>query len=241
MSYPQNPDPNKPPQYGQQPPQYGQQPNYGQQPPQYGQPQYGQPQYGQPQQPQYGQQPPQYGQPQYGQPQYAGGFGAPGGQYPGAGNYASWGSRVLAYILDALVSLPGTIIMIIGYVVLFSSAETSTDSYGYTTVDDVDSGGAGLGIGLIFLGAVVGLAIAVWNLGFRQGKTGQSLGKKWLNIKVVNEASGQPLGVGGAILRWILLAVLGGLCFLDFLWPLWDQKKQTWHDMIIKSVVLKTQ
>lgn len=234
MSYPQNPDPNKPPQYGQQP-------NYGQQPPQYGQPQYGQPQ-----QPQYGQQPPQYGQPQYGQPQYgqpqyAGAFGAPGGQYPGAGNYASWGSRVLAYILDALVSLPGTIIMIIGYVVLFSSAETSTDSYGYTTVDDVDSGGAGLGIGLIFLGAVVGLAIAVWNLGFRQGKTGQSLGKKWLNIKVVNEASGQPLGVGGAILRWILLAVLGGLCFLDFLWPLWDQKKQTWHDMIIKSVVLKTQ
>ena len=28
-------------------------------------------------------------------------------------------------------------------------------------------------------------------------------------------------------------------CYLGFLWPLWDQRKQAWHDMIAKTVVVK--
>ncbi len=202
-------DPNKPPQPG--PPQYGQQPQYGQ-PPQYGQQ-------------------PQYGQPQYGQPP-GGAFYPPTPTY----NYASWGSRVAAYLLDGwVVALPGTALIIIGYIMLFSSLETTSDEYGYTTTADFNAGA----IAVVLVGVLISIAISVWNVGYRQGTTGQSLGKKWMGISVVSEPSGQPLGFGMSIVRWVLSSALGGACFLNYLWPLWDAKKQCWHDMIIKSVVIK--
>lgn len=42
-----------------------------------------------------------------------------------------------------------------------------------------------------------------------------------------------------AFLRAILSSILGQACFLNYLWPLWDKKHQTWHDMIVSSVVVK--
>ena len=238
------PDLNKQPSAGRQPPYPPNpgQPQYGYGQPQQGQPQQGQPQYGQAPygQPQYGQ--PQYGQPQYGQPQY----GAPG--YPPAGygapvptyNYASWGARVAAALLDALVALPGTIVMIIGFVMIFAGAETYTDRNGYEQVE-FDGGSVATGFGLIALGALLGLAIAIWNVIWRQGTTGQSLGKKWMNISTVMERTSQPTGAGMAIVRYLLNSVLTSACFLNVLWPLWHEKKQCWHDMILGSVVIKTQ
>jgi hypothetical protein len=30
------------------------------------------------------------------------------------------------------------------------------------------------------------------------------------------------------------------LCFLGFFWMLWDRRKQTWHDMVANSLVVRT-
>lgn len=191
----------------------GEQPN---QPPQYGQ----QPQYGQP--PKYGQMPPVSSQ----------GYGPPQPAYP----YASWISRVGAYLLDYLiVPLPGVIVAIIGAVIAFSGAEVTTYDDGTVTTEGANS----VGLLVIGIGIVLTLLIEVWNYVFRQGNTGQSLGKKWLGISVVRESDGVPLGPPVALLRWILEAILGGACFLNYLWPLWDSKSQCWHDMIVRSVVIR--
>jgi len=96
-----------------------------------------------------------------------------------------------------------------------------------------------LGITVMILGYVLLFAFVIWNSVFRQGRTGQSLGKKVLGIQVVKLDTGQFLGVGTAFLRWLMATILGGLCLLNYLWPLWDAKKQTWHDMIVGSVVTK--
>ncbi|MFD4181280.1 RDD family protein [Rhodococcus sp. NPDC058514] len=229
---PQQPDPAQP---GQTPPQ----PQYGQQPPQYGQPQYGQPQYGQPQQ----------GQPQYGAPQYPQqpGYPPPGQPYgsppPPAYPYASWWSRVGAYLLDRIVvPLPGYLIAGLGALIAFKDSESVTtysgDYYGpYSDTELTNVNGAGIAI--MVAGILLALALLVWNMVFRQGNTGQTLGKKWLGISVVREADGRPLGPGMAFVRWLMLWFLGDLCFLNFLWPLWDPRHRCWHDMLLSSVVVK--
>ena len=217
--------PQQPPPYGQQPP-----PGYGQQPP----PGYGQPPQGYGQQPQgYGQQPPQYGQ-------YGGsGYSQPADYQPPA-PYAGWWSRVGALLIDSVITMLITIVpAIVGLVLLNGASESTTDSFGTTTTDVTNDGLFATGLILLVLSFAVGLAFQIWNQGVRQGKGGQSLGKQILGIKVVEMNTGQPQGAGKGVLRWLLYSVLSGLCFLDLLWPLWDKKKQTWHDMIVSSVVVK--
>ena len=126
------------------------------------------PPYGQPAQP--------YGQP-YGQP--AATYGAP------AVPYASWGVRLGAYLLDGLLAVAIMIVpLLIGVVALGAGSTTTTDASGQTTTD-VDGAAAGIAFALFGLGLLLGVGFQVWNMVFRQGRTTQSLGKKWLGIAVV--------------------------------------------------------
>ncbi|MFF9033801.1 RDD family protein, partial [Streptomyces iakyrus] len=100
-------------------------------------------------------------------------------------------------------------------------------------------GGNPVGVIVMVVGILAIFLIEVWNLVFRQGNTGQTLGKKWLGISVIRESDGVPLGPVMALLRWIMMAILGGACFLNYLWPLWDSKHQCWHDMVVRSVVVR--
>ena len=208
------------------------QPQYGQQPPaqpQYGQPQYGQPQYGQQGYPQPGYGPPQgqapYGQPPYGQPQY-GGYG-----YGPSAPLADWGPRVGAYLIDGLVS---SIPLLIGYGVFIANvAERAKHTY----PDDQPEAYA---IIVLVIGLLISFGIGLWNRVFRQGKTGQSVGKSALHLKLVDANTYQPVGAGKAFLRELLAGIFNNACFLNLLWPLWDDKKQTWHDKVVTTYVIKS-
>lgn len=69
---------------------------------------------------------------------------------------------------------------------------------------------------------------------------GQTLGKMAMHIKVQNETTGQNLDVVSAILREVVGKFLSSVVLLlGYLWMLWDPKKQTWHDKIARSVVVK--
>ncbi|MEV7179089.1 RDD family protein [Kitasatospora sp. NPDC093679] len=223
MSYP--PDPNNP--YSQQPPAPG----------------YGYPQQAPPPAP-------GYGYPQQAPPP-APGYGAPGGYgippQPGPyGNaaqvqqfYAGWGSRVAAYIVDYLiVGVPAGIFYGIGAAVGISKAECTTDPTTYT-YSCTGGGVSGAGMAIMAIGWLLAIAGGLWLI-HREGTTGQTPGKKMVNIRVLREADGQPLGFGMAFVRKICHAV-DGICCLGYLWPLWDAKKQTFADKIMSSVVVKSQ
>ena len=249
MSYP--PDPNNP--YAQQPqqPQQPPQPGYGypQQPP--AQPQYGYPQQGVPPQagPQdpYAQPPQGYGYPQDGgvppQAGYGGyqtnPYGAAGGGY-GQGAYASWGQRVGASLIDGLiVGLVPIILYIIAGVALVGSVHTTYDSNGYP-VSTTSGGGGAVAVIVYLLAVVIGLGGTLF-LCYREGTTGQTPGKKMLNIRTVRETDGQYIGMGMAFVRRLAHFVDGAICYIGFLWPLWDDKGQTLADKIVSTVVVKTQ
>jgi len=216
--YGQQPPQSPPPQYRQQPYSQGhQQQGYGAPP---GQPHYGQPSYGQPQ---YGQ--PQYGQPPYGQAPQGYGYGAP------AAPLADWGPRAGAYLLDSLIT---GIPVMIGYGIFIANIASRS---GNTYPDDDPQVWAIL---VFLLSLAVSLGLGLWNRVFRQGKTGQSIGKSVLNLRLVDSTYYQPVGAGKAFLREFLAGLFNNACFLNLLWPLWDDQKQTWHDKVMSTYVIRS-
>ncbi|MER5862641.1 RDD family protein [Kitasatospora sp. NPDC002040] len=236
MSYP--PDPNnpynKPPQPPQGPPQGA--PGYGY--PQQGPPQ-GAPGYGYPQQA-----PPPQGAPGYGYPQQPPqGYGIPPQQGYGHGGqvqnfYASWGSRVAATLVDGLIiGIPASIFYGIGFAVGYEAPVCTTSRYAASAC--TGGGFSGAGLALAGLGWLIGVLGGFWLI-YQVGKTGQTPGRKMVNIRVVRETDGQPIGFGMAFVRQLCHIVDELVCCLGFLWPLWDAKKQTLSDKIVGTVVVKS-
>lgn len=229
-----------PPQFGQPSGSYPQQPGYGTgQQPIYPQPGYPQPGYGQqPGYPQPGY--PQQGYPQQGYPQQGGPYNpyAPYGGAPGYGGppaqLAPWGARVGAALLDGLIV--GAPVLILFFVLI--AATTSSSTYDPNTDTYTGGGISAIGILLIALVYLGAFAFELWQL-YRQGTTGQTIGKKVVGIRVIREADGRYTGFGMAFVRR-LAHIADGFCYIGFLWPLWDAKNQTWSDKLTKSVVVKT-
>jgi len=148
--------------------------------------------------------------------------------------YAGMGKRFAAALLDGLIVFIGTIPGWILFMIAVVTAASSTDSSGRLR-DEAAGAFMGLmflGYALIFLGVV---AVWIYNI-YLLGKDGASLGKRWMKIKVL-DPNGQPLGFGKAFLRELVKGVLGNLCFLLYLWPLFDEQKQGLHDKIFSTHV----
>jgi uncharacterized RDD family membrane protein YckC len=88
--------------------------------------------------------------------------------------------------------------------------------------------------------AVVGylgvFGFVVWNSGYLQGKTGQSLGRRVARTKLVDADTAEPVGFARAIGRQLCHI---GEFGVGFLWPLWDPKRQTFADKIAATVVAR--
>jgi uncharacterized RDD family membrane protein YckC len=92
----------------------------------------------------------------------------------------------------------------------------------------------GAAYGLTLLAALVYLTY------FEGSASGQTVGKKLLNIRVIDFATGGPIGYGRAFLRWLGRILSSIPLYLGYLWMLWDKEKQTWHDKIANCVVVPT-
>jgi uncharacterized RDD family membrane protein YckC len=97
-----------------------------------------------------------------------------------------------------------------------------------------------IGRGNSALGNLLSLAALAWALynSYLGGSTGQSYGKKIAGIRLVSEATGQPPGGGLGIGRYFVHILDSLACFVGWLWPLWDSKRQTFADKILKTVVV---
>jgi uncharacterized RDD family membrane protein YckC len=98
---------------------------------------------------------------------------------------------------------------------------------------------SGLGALVGIVGYIGVIAFAIWQQVFVQGNTGQTIGKKQVGIKLLREQDGQVIGPLNSFLRGLVHVVDAIPCYVGFLWPLWDQKKQTFADKIMQTVVIK--
>ena len=107
------------------------------------------------------------------------------------------------------------------------------------SVDQICSiGYSTLGLTVMTVAVVLALAYLIWNLGYRQGSTGSSIGKSLLRFKVVSENTGKPIGFGLSVLREITHLVDAAIFYIGYLFPLWDAKRQTLADKIMATVCL---
>ncbi|MFL4904418.1 RDD family protein [Streptomyces sp. MMS24-I2-30] len=221
---PQGGEGDRPPPGDQQPPPHG-----GQQPPPYG-----------------GEQPPPGGgrhlPPYGGGPYGAGGgpYGAGGGPY-GAGGVpgdplvgmpplADSGKRTLARIIDLI--LVGIVVGLLTWGLGVSEYQVDSDK--------VD-------VGKSFAQSVIAAVLYIAYDTVLMARTGQTLGKKWLGMRVANLADGSTPSVPAMLARSLVLwipfafccaciwtAICGGWSFFD------KPYKQGLHDKAAKTVVVST-
>jgi len=132
------------------------------------------------------------------------------------GDYAVWGRRVAAYIIDLAFLAP--------YYVLYWTVTTthSDSSIGY----------------MLFLFQAATFVFAVVNQIVLQGRTGASLGKMALRIKVLDEDTGRPIGMLRTFLRGLMHFLDTISIGVGYLWPLWDRRRQTFADKVMGTVVI---
>ncbi len=143
----------------------------------------------------------------------------PAGETPGP--LAEWADRVVATLIDFVF------IVAIGLVVFILSAIVGI-------VSDILAGLV-TGIGYFAL-SIYGLY-----LGYLEGIRGQSPGKAIQGLKIVKISDGEVLGGGMGIVRRIAHFVDSIICYLGFLLPLIDARKQTIADKMLDTVVLRDQ
>jgi len=80
----------------------------------------------------------------------------------------------------------------------------------------------------------------VFHLYFLTQRNGQTPGKMAIGIRIVKK-DGSDLSYLDAFLRNVVGYQLSGfVLFLGYFWSLWDSETQTWHDKIVRTVVVKT-
>ncbi|MGA8248448.1 MAG: RDD family protein [Nocardioides sp.] len=150
------------------------------------------------------------------------------------GGFASWLSRVGASVIDSILGAIAGLPVWVGEVMLFSGATTTTDADGVDHLHLHQTTGSLI---LIVIGCLTSLAFFVWNVCLRQGRTGATIGKSVLGLRLVDKDL-HPIGGGRAFLRNLLHVVDALPCCFGYLWPIWDSQRQTFADKIMGTVVI---
>ncbi len=161
---------------------------------------------------------------------------------------ASPGKRIAAYLINGLIGSVAYIPMIWGAMSMSGSYAAAMDPENPVQVEP-----SGFALGMIGLGSVLILAYLVFQA-VLMSKTGQSLGKRIMKIKVVNEDGDNPGFAGTVAMREIVpnlvLTVVGMIPFLGIIAQLgfWiaclvmlflvDRDRRTLQDMIAKTYVV---
>ena len=151
---------------------------------------------------------------------------------------APWWKRLVAILVDGALLALAYIIIVVGIVAiadhLGSSTATNTNTTTGSTPGQVVAGLVGLWI----LGAIpTALYCGLMN-GSRRG----TLGKMALGIAVRDSRTGQAIGFWRGLGRYLITMVFTLALFVPFvvdnLSPLWDGRRQAWHDKTSHSVVV---
>jgi uncharacterized RDD family membrane protein YckC len=174
----------------------------------------------------------------------AGGYPPPsyGGEYPGESTvpYASWGARLGGYLIDLVIFIP---LIVVLYVIF---RHTHTLEVHLMTRRGTNQTQRNVSLLPLFLS---GIAYIVYVTIMCGGRRGQTVGMMAIGARLVRAGTHDTVGYGRAFGRALVeqifrilgsaTVVLGIVWLLDMLFPLWDKRKQTLHDKIANTVVIR--
>jgi uncharacterized RDD family membrane protein YckC len=155
-----------------------------------------------------------------------------------AGFWRRLGGTLLDGLLYGLLWVP---FAIVGFVLIIAVGldDCTTDPFTDDLVcDGRENVGAIIGGSLVLL---VGWLLVVYLYLRALAKRGQTWGRKLVGVRVVDAMTGGAPGWGKAIGRTLFASfVSANICYLGYLWMLWDSKRQTWHDKVAGTYVIET-
>jgi uncharacterized RDD family membrane protein YckC len=154
-----------------------------------------------------------------------------------AGNrtYAGFWIRFLARILDSfIVGLP--LVIILGLIAIVTGGLVAGSGSSSQNANNAAAAGVSILFALFYLVAIV-ISIGYWV--YFWGTTGQTLGMRILKLQVVDANTGAPIGIGRALVRWLMTLVNSWACYIGWIWVAFDARKQGWHDKVANSIVLQ--
>jgi uncharacterized RDD family membrane protein YckC len=137
---------------------------------------------------------------------------------PNLGELASWGQRVGAYLLDLVIIFMLTIPAIVVSLIVGAVSDA-------------------LGAILFVISYVFAIFLSFY-IQYRQGLHGATPAKRIMGMQVLVEKTGQTMGGGMGIVRVFAHYLDAIPCYIGYLFPLWDKKRQTLADKVMGTVVV---
>jgi len=167
----------------------------------------------------------------------------PPGLAPGGQPLASFGDRLLARLIDGgIVGVVAIALFVAAYPIAFARLDTV----------QVDDNGQITNLGpflatflLVYFGAIVLVLLGTYLYEVElMHRTGQTVGKRVMKLRIIPVEPGRQLTRGAAAKRWATYQLLGTVVplfsWLDGLWQLWDKPyQQCLHDKAASTVVVK--
>jgi uncharacterized RDD family membrane protein YckC len=153
---------------------------------------------------------------------------------------ASWGLRVVSYIVDGIVGCAVAAVAFVAGILISGHATTRTViTAGGVREHSFHASVSGAGAVVTVVGLLLTVAVGAWNRWYLGGVTGRSVGKRVMKLRLIDVGTGQPIGPARAFARDVAHALDSLACYVGWLWPLWDARRQTFADKIISSVVVR--
>jgi len=148
--------------------------------------------------------------------------------------YTPWSKRAVAFLIDWT---PIWLVFVVPAVGMLITGDTECLDYIYGSGRGTCDTASSIVWLIIELVALLPAAVYFfWNFCYRQGKTGQSIGKSVMKFVVISEKTWQPIGFWMSLVRQIAHYIDQLLCYVGYLFPLWDAKRQTIADKIMSTV-----
>jgi uncharacterized RDD family membrane protein YckC len=149
---------------------------------------------------------------------------------------APWWKRLLAFLIDSMV-------IGVAFFIIFAIIGAATRNSQTSTSSSQSATAGQLAAGFIVIFFLLVIPYMLYYGIMNGSKRGQTLGKMALNIVVRDARTGGPIGFWRGVGRYAITVVFCLALFIpyliDNLSPLWDTRRQAWHDKVVHSVVVE--
>ena len=153
------------------------------------------------------------------------------GNYPATPPYASYAARAGGWLIDWVI------VTVVTYLVAIP-----LDASNFASVHVHNSNGT-TGHLSVAVPVVEILLVLLYGALFIGSRRGQTPGMMAVGARAVDRDTGAPIGFARALGRGAFEYLMAVVFFLpwilDMLWPAWDARRQTLHDKVTRTIVVK--
>lgn len=157
-----------------------------------------------------------------------------GKSFSAVADYGGFWRRFFGYLLDTiLINVAFFILAVIVAIAILGSAPEV--AFTQEQVEEQEDAQRNTTIAISLIGLIIGFGYFVGLNAY-----GGTLGKRAVGLRVEKKETGEDIGIGSSLIRYIVALASAVALLVGYFWCIWDDRKQTWHDMAAGAVVVRT-